>query len=540
MARKRKAGDGTVRQRKDGRWEGRIVIGYDDNGYPKTKNVLAKTKKECVEKLQKLKEECGGLKPEKVRPEMPFGDWLTYWYENHSKPKIRPTTQETYESRIRLHIIPEIGSIPLNKLTQNDLQQFYGRIKKSGRKRFTDKYGEGLSDRMVRMCHATCRSALEKAVQDGLIRVNPAIGCKLPPKKAREMQVLTREELQRFLIQAKFEGYYEVFLLDLATGLRRGELMALQWDDLNFKTGVLNVNKQVYDVRGQLQISTPKTKNSVRKIVLPPAVVEVLREYKKTVDSRWMFPSPVKEDCPITPGVVRRRLQFILEHAGCKHVRFHDLRHTFATLALENGMDVKTLSAMLGHVSAVTTLDIYTHITGDMQRAAAASIDRSIGKAEPQEEVEPERKGIVDFQPYVGKKRKPGTGCVSELNDHLFEGRYSPVWPDGTQHSRNVYAHTREECEEKLKALIAEMNEERKNLKEQLAGIAPPEKLTKKQRKLWDYMRLHPEVTEFSTLAKRTGLARNTVKKHYGMVAAVLGRGEREESETAIINIDNG
>ena len=123
----------------------------------------------------------------------------------------------------------------------------------------------------------------------------------------------------------------------------------------------------------------------------------------------------------------------------------------------------------------------------------------------------------------MGKKRKPGTGCVSELNDHLFEGRYSPIWPDGTQHSRNVYARTREECEEKLKTLITEMNEERKNLKEQLTGIAPPEKLTKKQRKLWDYMRLHPEVTEFSTLAKRTGLARNTVKKHYGVVAAMLG-----------------
>jgi|GEM_PF-211851 len=98
------------------------------------------------------------------------------------------------------------------------------------------------------------------------------------------------------------------------------------------------------------------------------------------------------------------------------------------------------------------------------------------------------------------------------------------IWSDGTQHSRNVYAHTREECEEKLKTLIAEMNEERKNLKEQLAGIAPPEKLTKKQRKLWDYMRLHPEVTEFSTLAKRTGLSRNTVKKHYGMMAAMLRR----------------
>ena len=494
MARKRKAGDGTVRQRKDGRWEGRIVIGYDDNGYPKTKNVLAKTKKECVEKLQKLKEDYGGLKPEKVRSEMPFGDWLTYWYENHSKPKIRPTTQETYESRIRLHIIPEIGDIPLNKLTQNDLQQFYGRLKKSGRKRFTDKYGEGLSDRMVRMCHATCRSALEKAVQDGLIRVNPAIGCKLPPKKAREMQVLTREELQRFLIQAKFEGYYEVFLLDLATGLRRGELMALQWDDLNFKTGVLNVNKQVYDVRGQLQISTPKTKNSVRKIVLPPAVVAVLREYKKAVNSRWMFPSPVKEDCPITPGVVRRRLQLILEHAGCKHVRFHDLRHTFATLALENGMDVKTLSAMLGHVSAATTLDIYTHITDDMRLTAAANIDRGIGKAAPQEDAsEPgqetapataEKPSMTDFKPYVGRKRRSGTGCVTEINDHLFEGRYSPKWPDGKKRARNIYAHTREECEAKLKVLIVEMKAEIAETQRLKAeGPLPPQEPEKGKKK---------------------------------------------------------
>ena len=197
-------------------------------------------------------------------------------------------------------------------------------------------------------------------------------------------------------------------------------------------------------------------------------------------------------------------------------------------------MDVKTLSAMLGHVSAATTLDIYTHITDDMRLTAAANIDRSIGKAAPQEDAsEPgqetaptqtEKPRMTDFEPYAGRKRKSGTDCVSQINDHLFEGRYSPKWPDGKKHARNVYAHTREECEEKLKALITEMNEERKNLKEQLAGIAPPEKLTKKQRKLWDYMRLHPEVTEFSTLAKRTGLARNTVKKHYGMVAAMLGR----------------
>ena len=125
---------------------------------------------------------------------------------------------------------------------------------------------------------------------------------------------------------------------------------ALQWDDLNFKTGVLNVNKQVYDVRGQLQISTPKTKNSVRKIVLPPAVVAVLREYKKTVNSRWMFPSPVKEDCPITPGVVRRRLQLILEHAGCKHVRFHDLRHPYVKHTTKNKSLQKQKSQTINRV----------------------------------------------------------------------------------------------------------------------------------------------------------------------------------------------
>ena len=147
-------------------------------------------------------------------------------------------------------------------MTQNDLQQFYVRLKQSGRLLHTEHYGEGLSDTMVRGSHANCRSALEKAVQEGLIRINPAVCCKLPPKKAREMQVLTREEIQRFLIQAKAEGYFELFLLELTTGLRRGELLALQWDDLNLETGELQVTKQVYRTKEDgLLISQPKTKS---------------------------------------------------------------------------------------------------------------------------------------------------------------------------------------------------------------------------------------------------------------------------------------
>ena len=469
MAGKRKAGDGTVRLRQDGRWEGRHVIGYDEKGLPQTKNVLAKTKKECLEKLSKLQEQCGVYKKEQVKPDMSFGAWMEYWYENCSKPKLRPSCQQNYESNINQHIIPELGDIQLNKLTQNDLQQFYIRTKQSGRKKHVQAYGEGLSNRTVRGCHSLCRAALEKAVADGLIRTNPAIGCKLPPKKTREMQVLTRDEMQRFLIQAQEEGYYELFLLDLATGMRRGELLALQWDDLNFETGELQINKQVYRVKGELTVSEPKTKASTRTIILPPTLLDILKEYKARVYSRWMFPSPRNEDVPLDPATSRKKLLQILEHAQCKRIRFHDLRHTFATTALEHGMDIKTLAATIGHVSVATTLDTYTHITNDMQQEAAANIDRGIGKNETpstdESQNEPQPR-MTQFTPYKGNRRRPGTGCVTQINDHLWEGRYSPIWIDGKKHSRNVYAHTREECEEKLVGLIADMKAELAQLKE--------------------------------------------------------------------------
>ena len=439
------------------------------------------------------------------------------------KPQIRPTTQANYETKIYQHIIPELGKIPLNQLAQKDLQQFYARMKTGGRLIRTEQFGKGLSDSMVRGLHAACRSALDKAVQEELIRTNPAVGCKLPPKRGREMQVLGREELQRFLVQAQAEDYFELFLLDLCTGLRRGELLALQWDDLDFKTGALTVNKQVYEVKGRLQVSVPKTCASIRKLVLPPGVVEVLRAYRETVDSRWMFPSPVKEDMPMTPGAVRRRLQIILERAGCKKIRFHDLRHTFATLSLESGMDVKTLSAMLGHVSAATTLDIYTHITSDMLSEAAAKIDRGLGNEVAEDSSEAAQNPLTDFQPVMRRTRKPGTGCITEINDHLFEGRYSPTWPDGTKHSKCVYAHTREECEEKLKVLIQQLNAERKAILDRLRGIPSPEKLTKKQRQIWEYMKIYPDETNYSTIAKGAKVTRHTVANHYEMIQKMLG-----------------
>ena len=174
-----------------------------------------------------------------------------------------------------------------------------------------------------------------------------------------------------------------------------------------------------------------------------------------------MFPSPVKEDSPMDPAAVRKRLQTVLERAECRRLRFHDLRHTFATASLEHGMDVKTLSTIIGHVSSATTLNTYTHITDAMRQNAADKIDRGIGKAEPREQREraPQKLPPSSFRAHKGQRRKPGTGCISQINDHLWEGRYSPI-VNGKRMARNVYAKTEAECEAKLAALIREMKAE--------------------------------------------------------------------------------
>ena len=460
--RKRKQGEGTLRLRNDGRWEGRIVVGYDEKGNPKTKSVLAHTKGECLEKLEKLKEECGRT-AEKLKPDMPFGEWIDFWYKYFSSPKLRPTTQATYENRIYGHIIPSVGKIPLSKLTQNDLQQFYAKLKRTGRKVNVELKGTGVSDRMVRSCHALCRSSLEKAVEEGLITRNPSIGCKLPPKKNGEMKVLTQTEIVRLLNQAYDEGYYEMFLLELTTGMRRGEILGLKWRDLNLETGELNIKRQL-TTKG---ISVPKTKSSIRTVLLPPDMLDLLREMKKTAKYDWIFPSPVKEGEPRNPTAITKRFRLMLERAHCKHVRFHDLRHTFATMALENGMDVKTLSDMIGHVSSETTLNIYSHVTDTMRAQAAVKIDREIGGTDapmPETKDEPRQTQTSDvdenFEPYTPKIRKSGTGCVFQINDNLWEGSFYPRMPDSKRKKFNVYAKTREECEEKLATMIAEKKAE--------------------------------------------------------------------------------
>ena len=309
-----------------------------------------------------------------------------------SKPVVRPSTQRIYEGHIRLYSRHRLGHSPLNKLTTNDIQQFCTWMKTDG------DSGSGLADSQVINCHSLCCRALEKVVMERLIARNPAEGCKLPTLKRKEMKILSREAMQRPLIQANEENYYERFLLEFATGLRLGELIALQWDDLDLTTGELQINKQVNIVGSELVVNEPKTKAAVRTLLLPPSVLNVMRAYRNRIDSRWLFPSPKKEDMPLRPSVVHRRLHRLLDHAECERVRYHDLWHTFAP-PLAYGMDIKTLPTILGHVSSATTLNTYSHITDEMRQRAAVKIDQGIAKAgDAEQEEKPKERTMTTFQ----------------------------------------------------------------------------------------------------------------------------------------------
>lgn len=463
MGKQRKRGDGSIRLRSDGRWEGRLYAGRDVNGKQITKSVTAATKEECLKKLDEVKKTLS-IVDTKVSSQMTFGEWIDTWYKTYCRNTIREGTRESYENRIYGHIIPMIGDVPLEKLQQSDLQQFYARLKKEGRLTLVEKFGSGVSDRMVRSCHTSCRAALEKAKQLGMIRVNPATGCKLPPKKAREMQVLTHDEMRRFLIQSKEDDFYEIAVLELSTGMRRGEICGLQWSDLNEETGELHICRQVRHTSNGVDVSEPKTKASIRTVVIPPSVVNILLELKKTATSKWIFQSPVKEDCPRDPQGVYKKMKTILKRAECKEIRFHDLRHTFATTALENGMDVKMLSAIIGHTSSATTIDIYSHVTNQMQFQAANKIENGFGRGEayehgevPMDQLKKKEEPVLQFTPYKGKLRKPGTGCIYQINDHLWEGSYHPTNAEGKREGHTVYAKTREECEILLEEMITEV-----------------------------------------------------------------------------------
>ena len=371
MAKKRANGDGNIRKRKDGRWEGRYVVGHDpDTGKMITKNVLGKTQAEVKEKLQKAIDNSKQLDFTK-EGKYTVGQWMDEWFEAYAKVKVRPSSHQTYKGYIENHIKPNIGDIPIEKLTSLQLQKFYRRLLTEGRvpRIESENQPKGLSAKTVRNINQVISSAMDVAVKHKLILSNPTDGCELPKVEHKEMHTIHAEQLGAFLQEAKESGVYELYYLDLATGLRRGELLGLKWEDVDLAHGVIQVRRQVYRIDGEVKEVPLKTKNAYRNISISKDAVEMLKEMEKHRISEYVFPSPTGG--PISPDSVLNMLHRVLKRAGLPAVRFHDLRHTFATLALQNGVDIKTVSGMLGHFSAGFTLDTYAHVTTAAQKEAA-------------------------------------------------------------------------------------------------------------------------------------------------------------------------
>ena len=461
MAKKRANGEGSIRRKPNGRWEGRYTQGIDPStGRAIQKSVSAKTRAECKEKLDRAIRDNRGI-PVNHNEDYTVAEWCRLWFETYSKPVIRPNTAKTYENMIENHIVPAIGGVKLKRLTSIQIQKMYNDSKTKGRvQRFEKQTNTELSGSTVRRIHMVLSSALKQAVKERIIPYNPCDNCRIPPKEKKEMTIIPPEKLGVYLSEAEKYGVLPMFFLELSSGLRRGELLALRWDDLNVKDRILSVSKQVTRIDGELVVTEPKTKNSVRKVALSQQAVALLvREHEQHPDSPILFPSP-RTGGYWSPDAVSRINRKLLAKAGIEeHVRFHDLRHTFATMALSSGVDVKTLSTVIGHVSSATTLNTYAHITDTMKQKAADKIDRAITGTEPPHEETPKPLGRTAFQPVKGKYRKPGTGCISQINGHLWEGRYSPK-VNGKRMARNVYATTEAECEAKLAELIREMKAE--------------------------------------------------------------------------------
>ena len=375
MPKRRANGEGNIRKRKDGRWEGRYTVGHDpETGKAIIKNVLGKTQAEVKEKLKKAIEENVGIDYGRAKA-YTVGTWLEVWMENYAKIKLRPSTFKTSQGFLKNHIKPQIGGIPLADLTSLDLQRFYKHLLDGGRvdRIEAKKKPKGLAPKTGRNIHQMIGSAYNLAMEQKLVSKNPTQGCALPKVEHKEMQTLPVEQLTSFLREAKDSGVFALYYIDLTTGLRRGELLGLKWSDIDLEKGDLRVRRQIGRIDGKIIEMPLKTKNAYRTLPLSADAIDVLmQQRRKTGNSEWVFPSPTGG--PVSPDSVLHMLHRVLKRAGLPKVRFHDLRHTFATLALQNGVDIKTVSGMLGHFSAGFTLDTYAHVTTSAKREAAKTM----------------------------------------------------------------------------------------------------------------------------------------------------------------------
>ena len=376
MAKRRPQGDGTIRKRSDGRWEARIIIGHKNDGSPMYKSAFAKTQKSALKQLHQLldlyrdvdlTEEC----------RMTLGEWMDKWLDEYMIFTIKENTIKGYRSQIDHQIKPFIGHKQLASLTTADIQKFYNKIKKEGRVHPHPIHGHVLSDSMVRKIHMMLHEAMEVAVRERYIVRNPTDDTTIPKKTTTEKQVLDDSQLNRFLEAIQGEPYWhDFFYVEVMTGLRRGEICGIKWSDIDFNEGTLCIKRSVSTKEGGgVSIGETKTDAGVRTIIMPPSVATLLWKKRSDAINEWVFPHYTNPSDPLHPSSAYKKLKTLLKRLELPLLRFHDLRHTFATQATDGGVDPKTLAGILGHTDASFTLDTYTHVTSDMQRGASAIVN---------------------------------------------------------------------------------------------------------------------------------------------------------------------
>ena len=330
MAKRRPSGDGMVRRRDDGRWEGRIVIGHKENGEPLFRHVYAKTQKALLDKLHQ-NIECYRDVELTEDSRMTLGQWLDRWLTEYKAGTVRPGTLEGYRRYIEYYIKPQLGDKQISLLSQQDIQRMYRRLKTEGRVHKHPEMGHQLSDSMVRHIHSTLHAALKDAMQAHVIPRNPTEGTTAPKPNYKPKRILTRAELDAFLaVVEQDEVWRDFFQTELMTGLRRGEICGLQWNDFDEDAGTLKVCRTLHSQRkGEYTVGETKTNQGMRTIILPHSVTEILRRRKADAISQWIFPDPVKPEDPVDPNAAYRRMKTLLQRSGLPSIRFHDLRHPY-------------------------------------------------------------------------------------------------------------------------------------------------------------------------------------------------------------------
>lgn len=315
---------------------------------------------------------------------MTTGDYLAHWLDAAAKNHVRRSTLASYTGLVNNHLIPALGSVPLQKLQAVQVQAFYSEKLTGGRAR-----GEGgLSPRTVRYLHTVLREALQQAMKWGLVIRNV---CDLtePPRMVRaQMKTWTAEEVRTFLATANDDAYPALWVLALTTGMRRGELLAVRWGDVDLAKAALHVRRTLNAVGGERYFDAPKTAAGRRVVALSPSCVAALRAHRKAQNVARLAAGPAWRDedlvfttgmgGPLWPDDISHRFATLIEAAGVPRIRLHDARHTHATLLMERGVHLKVVSERLGHTGIQITADVYSHVSPAMQEHAAAEIDAAL------------------------------------------------------------------------------------------------------------------------------------------------------------------